>query len=152
MLVKCCYSPWSDLRLKYENKIWDCNKSQANALESVILGGARTILGCSSRTCNEAVRGDMGLDTLRSCRNKAKLKWWYKLVSLTEDRYPRYIHTYTYVYHPVRARINMHATGPPRACTWTSAHCIRGTLPACLHLVSFCCRAPHGRVRGPAVP
>ena len=36
--------------LEYENEIWDCNRSQANALESVILGGARKILGCSSRT------------------------------------------------------------------------------------------------------
>ena len=50
--------------LEYGNEIWDCNKSQANALESVILGGARKILGCSSRTCYEAVRGDMGLDIL----------------------------------------------------------------------------------------
>ena len=41
--------------LEYGNEIWDCNKSQANALESVILGGAKKILGCSSRTCNEAV-------------------------------------------------------------------------------------------------
>ena len=41
-------------------------------------GGARKMLGCSSRTCNKAVRGDVGLDTLRSRRNKAKLKWWYK--------------------------------------------------------------------------
>ena len=25
-----------------------------------LIGGAKRILGCSSRTCNEAVRGDMG--------------------------------------------------------------------------------------------
>ena len=36
------------------------NKSQVDALESIILGGAKRILGCSSKTCNEAVRGDMG--------------------------------------------------------------------------------------------
>ena len=47
------------------------------------------ILGCSSKTCNEAVRGDMGLDTLQSRRDRAKLKWWYKLVILPEDRYPK---------------------------------------------------------------
>ena len=35
------------------------------SLESVMLGGAKHILGCSSRTCNEAVRCDMGLDTLQ---------------------------------------------------------------------------------------
>ena len=27
---------------------------------------AKQILGCSSNTCNEAVRGDMGLETLKS--------------------------------------------------------------------------------------
>ena len=62
--------------LEYGNEVWECNKGQANALESIILEGAKKILGCSSRTCNEAVRGDMGIDTLRSRRDKAKLKWW----------------------------------------------------------------------------
>ena len=55
--------------LEYGNEVWECNKGQANALESIILGGAKKILGCSSRTCNEAVRGDMGIDTLRSRRS-----------------------------------------------------------------------------------
>ena len=35
-------------------------EAQAAALESVMIGGAKRTLGCSSRTCNEAVRGDMG--------------------------------------------------------------------------------------------
>ena len=55
--------------------VWKCNKTQTSALESFLLGGAKKILGCSSRTCNEAVRGDMGLETLKSRRDKAKLKW-----------------------------------------------------------------------------
>ena len=29
----------------------------------------------------------MGLDTLQSRRDRAKLKWWYKLTTLLEDRY-----------------------------------------------------------------
>ena len=45
--------------------MWDGNKTQAATLESVMLDGAKRILGCSSKTCNEAVRGDMGLDTLQ---------------------------------------------------------------------------------------
>ena len=36
-------------------KFSDCNKSQARALESILLGGAKKILGCSSKKCNEAV-------------------------------------------------------------------------------------------------
>ena len=48
----------------------------ARALESILLGGAKKILGCSSKMCNEAVWGDMGLETLKSRRDRAKLKWW----------------------------------------------------------------------------
>ena len=35
------------------------NKSQAGSLETIILDGAKRILGCSSKTCNEVVRGDV---------------------------------------------------------------------------------------------
>ena len=52
--------------LEYGSEVWEGNKAQAAALESVMIGGAKRILGCSSRTCNEAVRGDMGLDSLRT--------------------------------------------------------------------------------------
>ena len=50
---------------EYGSEVWEGNKGQTNALESVILEGAKKILGCSSKTCNEAVRGDMGLETLK---------------------------------------------------------------------------------------
>ena len=62
--------------LEYGSEVWKGNKAQAAALESVMIGGAKSTLGCSSRTCNEAVRGDMGLDSLQGRRDKAKLKWW----------------------------------------------------------------------------
>ena len=35
----------------------------------------------------------MGLDTLRSRRDKAKLKCWYKLVSMPEDRYSKQLYS-----------------------------------------------------------
>ena len=75
--------------LEYGNEVWEGNKSQAAGLESVLLGGGKHILGCSSKTCNEVVRGDLGIDTLQSRRDKAKLKWWYKLLTMPEDRYPK---------------------------------------------------------------
>ena len=90
--------------LEYGNEVWECNKGQANALESIILGGAKKILGCSSRTCNEAVRGDMGIDTLRSRRDKAKLKWWYKLASMPENRYPKQLFNQEWNIKPRRGR------------------------------------------------
>ena len=56
--------------IEYGSEVWEGNKSQAGSLESIILDGAKRILGCSSKTCNEAVRGDMGLDTLQSHRDR----------------------------------------------------------------------------------
>ena len=50
--------------------MWEDNKSQAGSLKSIIFDGAKWC----SKTCNEAVRGDMGLDTLQSRRDRAKFK------------------------------------------------------------------------------
>ena len=46
--------------IEYGSEVGEGNKSQAGSLESIILDGAKRILGCSSKTCNEAVTGDMG--------------------------------------------------------------------------------------------
>ena len=46
---------------EYGNEILEGNKAQSALLESVMLGGEQHILLCSLKTCNEAVRGDMGL-------------------------------------------------------------------------------------------
>ena len=75
--------------IEYGSEVWEGNKSQAGSLESIILDGAKRILGCSSKTYNEAVREEMGLDTLQSLRDRVKLKWWYKLATLPEDTYPK---------------------------------------------------------------
>ena len=80
------------------------NKSQAGSLESIILDGAKRILGCSSKTCNEAVSGDMGLDTLQSHRDRVKLKWWYKLATLPEDRYLKQLFNQEWNIKPLRGR------------------------------------------------
>ena len=85
-------------------EVWEGNKSQVDALESIILGGAKRILGCSSKTCNEAVRGDMGLETLKSRRDRAMLKWWYKLATMPEDRFPKQLFSQEWDQKPRRGR------------------------------------------------
>ena len=62
-------------------------------LESIILDGAKRILGCSSRTCNEAVREDMGLDTLQSRWDRATL-----------NRYPKQLFNQEWNIKPRRGR------------------------------------------------
>ena len=90
--------------IEYGSEVWEGNKSQAGSLESIILDGAKRIFGCSSKPCNEAVRGDMDLDTLQSRRDRAKLKWWYKLATLPEDRYPKQLFNQEWNIKPRRGR------------------------------------------------
>ena len=87
--------------IEYGAEVWEGNKSQVDALESIILGVAKRILGCSSKTCNEAVRGDMGLETLKSRRDRAK---WYKLATMTEDRFPKQLLSQEWDKKPHRGR------------------------------------------------
>ena len=90
--------------LEYGSEVWEANKTQETALESVMLAGAKRILGCSSKTCNEAVRGDMGLDTLQGRRDRNKLKWWYNLAALPGNRYPKKLFNQEWSFKPRRGR------------------------------------------------
>ena len=90
--------------IEYGSEIWEGNKTTCSALESIILKGAKKILGCSSKTCNEAVRGDMGLETLKGRRDKAKLKWWYKLVTMPSSRYAKQLFCQEWNVKPRRGR------------------------------------------------
>ena len=38
--------------IEYGSEVWEGNESQAGSLESIIIDGAKRILGCSSKTCN----------------------------------------------------------------------------------------------------
>ena len=51
-----------------------------------IFHSLRKILGCCSRMCNEAVWGDMGLETRR---DRAILKLWCKVCRVPDNRYPK---------------------------------------------------------------
>ena len=73
--------------LDYGSEVWEGNKRHAGSC--IMLGGAKRILGCFSKSCNEVVRGDMSLETLQGQRDISKLKLWYKLASMSKDRYPR---------------------------------------------------------------
>ena len=74
---------------EYGSEVSEGNKSQAASLESIMLGGAKRVLGCLSKTSNEAIWGDMGLEFLQGRRDKRKLSWWYKVVNMPLSRYPK---------------------------------------------------------------
>ena len=60
--------------IKCGSEVWEGKKSQAGSLESIISDGAKRILGCSSKTCNEVVRRNMNSNTLQSHKDRGNLK------------------------------------------------------------------------------
>ena len=44
------------------------------------------------------------LHKVQSCRDRAKLKWWYKLATLPEDRYPKQLFNQEWNIKPCRGR------------------------------------------------
>ena len=57
--------------LEYGNEVWRCTSTQSKALDAVLLGDCKKILSCSSKTCNEAVWGDFGVEPLYSFKSQA---------------------------------------------------------------------------------
>lgn len=46
----------------------------------------RKILGVGSKTCNEAITGELGWMSMKSRRDVARLRFWWKLVNLKDDK------------------------------------------------------------------
>ena len=74
--------------LEYGCEVWSANKSQAKALESIQLRACKYVLGCSVTTCDEPVRADLGLETLKYRRDFRKLKWYRKVKRMNNERLP----------------------------------------------------------------
>ena len=75
--------------LEYGCEVWNTNKCQTKALESIQLRACKYILGCSITTCDEPVHADLGLETLKRRRDFRKLKWYRKIMRMNEERLPR---------------------------------------------------------------
>ena len=46
----------------------------------------------------------MGLDSLKSRRDKAKLKWWFKVSSMADERFPKQLFSQEWEVKPHRGR------------------------------------------------
>ena len=66
-LITCRHILMAVLRpsLEYGCDVWNANKCQAKALESIQLRACKYILGCYVTTCDEPVLADLGLETLK---------------------------------------------------------------------------------------
>ena len=61
-------------------------------------------MGALQRHAMRQLGGDLGVDTLQGRKDKAKLKWWYKLVTMPEDRYPKKLFSQDWNIKPHRGR------------------------------------------------
>ena len=77
--------------LEYGNEVWRCTSTQSKALDAVLLGACKKILSCSSKTCNEAVWGDLGVEPLALRRARSKVVWYSKLLGKDKNSYCRQI-------------------------------------------------------------
>ncbi|CAB1115356.1 unnamed protein product [Ectocarpus sp. CCAP 1310/34] len=75
--------------LEYAGEVWEGNKKVVKELEAAQMKAAKTILGCSKRTSNAAVRAELGIQSLRSGRDARKLTWQYRMCGMREERLPR---------------------------------------------------------------
>ena len=73
---------------EYGCEVWNANKCQAKALESIQLRACKYILGCSMTTCDEPVLADLGLEALKYRIDFRKLKWHYKIKLMNDERLP----------------------------------------------------------------
>ncbi|CAB1103975.1 unnamed protein product [Ectocarpus sp. CCAP 1310/34] len=74
--------------LEYAGEVWEGNKKVVKELEAAQMKAAKTILGCSRRTSNAAVRAELGIQSLRSGRDARKLTWQYRMCAMGEERLP----------------------------------------------------------------
>ena len=67
--------------LEYGCEVWNPNKCQAKALESIQLRACKYILGCSITTCDEPVLAGLGLEAcVLACSVYARLLFTYRYV------------------------------------------------------------------------
>jgi hypothetical protein len=61
-------------------------KTEHTKMERVQLKAGKSILRCNVSTCNEAVRGDLGLREVAIEGDRRRLRWWGKVKRMGEDR------------------------------------------------------------------
>jgi hypothetical protein len=74
--------------LDYGAEVWRPTSSQGAELERLQLSAARAILGCHTNTASEAVRAELGLETLEARRMLARLRWYAAVRGMPLHRYP----------------------------------------------------------------
>ena len=50
------------------------------------------MLRCGPRMNNEVIRGELGWGTLRARRDELRLRYWGKLVNMSENRIPKIVY------------------------------------------------------------
>ena len=73
--------------LEHACEVWNTNKCQAKALESIQLCDCKYILECSVSNCDEPVCDNLSLKAFKNRRYFRKVKWYSKVMSLKDEDY-----------------------------------------------------------------
>ena len=88
--VKTGIKIWESLArpiLEYGGEIWPTTKKDVwKEAEILQYQSAKRILGCVQKSPNEAARGELGWWTLKARRTMIRLRFWWKLVNMDEER------------------------------------------------------------------
>lgn len=106
--VKAGLQVWRALvrsRLEYAAVIWgDCKWEEAEAVEREM---GKRILRCGDKMPNEVVLGDLGLWTLKGRRDMLRLRYYGKLVRMSESRWTKRLYNVSRANHqsgkPIRS-------------------------------------------------
>ena len=72
--------------------MWRCTTVQVpSPKHAMLLGACKKTLSCSSKTCNEAVWGDLGVEPLALRRAKSKVLWYSKFLGKDKNSYSRQV-------------------------------------------------------------
>jgi hypothetical protein len=98
--------------LEYGAEVWPMEAGNWEEADRLQRKMARRILGCQKNTPDEALRGELGWWTLKARRTMLRLRYWWKLANMGEDRLVRrvYIHS-----------LNRSRQGNPNWCSVTES-------------------------------
>ena len=87
MTVRLANTIWMSLVrsiIEYGCEIW--GEKEYEEFEKLQLEMGKRILRCGSRTTDEVVRGELGWERQKARRDEMRLRYWGKIVRMTDDR------------------------------------------------------------------
>ena len=81
-------------QLEYAAQVWGAVTNEWKAGEQVQAEMGKLILHCPTNTNAEVIRGELGWESIRDRHRLLRMRWWAKLVSMKQSRWPFIVYQY----------------------------------------------------------